>query len=106
MLIESLEGRRFLSASGVELPENASPVALLAHKGEVAAEARKGPGTVAALARAKSGGGDEDGGDDGGGVLAATSSQGGQSNFPPGQFPAGNPAKAPGNSNSPGNSRK
>jgi hypothetical protein len=25
----------------------------------------------------------------------------GQSNFPPGQFPAGNPAKAPGASNSP-----
>jgi hypothetical protein len=28
----------------------------------------------------------------------------GQSHFPPGQFPAGNPAQAPGNSNSPGNS--
>jgi len=27
-----------------------------------------------------------------------------QSHFPPGQFPAGNPAQAPGNSNSPGNS--
>ena len=30
----------------------------------------------------------------------------GQSHFPPGQFPAGNPAQAPGNSNSPGNSGK
>jgi hypothetical protein len=29
-----------------------------------------------------------------------------QSHFPPGQFPAGNPAPAPGNSNSPGNSGK
>jgi len=29
----------------------------------------------------------------------------GQSHFPPGQFPAGNPAQAPGNSNSPGNSK-
>jgi hypothetical protein len=27
-----------------------------------------------------------------------------QSHFPPGQFPAGNPGHAPGNSNSPGNS--
>ena len=27
-----------------------------------------------------------------------------QSNFPPGQFPAGNPAQAPGHSNEPGNS--
>jgi hypothetical protein len=27
-----------------------------------------------------------------------------QQAFPPGQFPAGNPAQAPGNSNSPGNS--
>jgi hypothetical protein len=31
---------------------------------------------------------------------------GGQSHFPPGQFPAGNPAQAPGNSNTPGNSGK
>ena len=30
----------------------------------------------------------------------------GQSNFPPGQFPAGNPAQAPGQSNQPGNSGK
>jgi hypothetical protein len=29
-----------------------------------------------------------------------------QSNFPPGQFPAGNPANAPGHSNEPGNSGK
>jgi hypothetical protein len=28
----------------------------------------------------------------------------GQSHFPPGQFPAGNPAQAPGQSNEPGNS--
>jgi len=27
-----------------------------------------------------------------------------QSHFPPGQFPAGNPAQAPGQSNEPGNS--
>ena len=30
----------------------------------------------------------------------------GQSHFPPGQFPAGNPAQAPGHSNEPGNSGK
>ena len=30
----------------------------------------------------------------------------GQSHVPPGQFPAGNPAKAPGHSNEPGNSGK
>ena len=30
----------------------------------------------------------------------------GQSHFPPGQFPAGNPAQAPGQSNEPGNSGK
>ena len=30
----------------------------------------------------------------------------GQSHFPPGQFPAGNPAQAPGASNEPGNSGK
>jgi hypothetical protein len=29
-----------------------------------------------------------------------------QSHFPPGQFPAGNPAQAPGASNEPGNSGK
>jgi len=29
-----------------------------------------------------------------------------QSHFPPGQFPAGNPAQAPGHSNEPGNSGK
>jgi hypothetical protein len=29
-----------------------------------------------------------------------------QSHFPPGQFPAGNPANAPGASNEPGNSGK
>lgn len=28
-----------------------------------------------------------------------------QSNFPPGQFPAGNPGHAPGQSNEPGNSK-
>lgn len=86
-IFETLEDRRLMSASPVSVLASTGTV------GTVATLARTTPGAVALVARPAAGT-----------VTLLAADNGGQSNFPPGQFPAGNPAQAPGNSNSPGKS--
>jgi hypothetical protein len=87
MFFESLEGRRFLSASN-------------------GGQSHFPPGQFPAGNPGHAPGNSNSPGNSGSDLTVSLSATGGQSQFPPGQFPAGNPAQAPGNSNSPGNSGK